>query len=89
MYDVSYAEKKNEIMNNNNKFFELGKKQVILGQAIEDMKKIQSELSQNSSTAKTIGNAVYISYAVIMPLNVILNAFDLKAANNLYQRIVK
>lgn len=70
-------------------FVILGKKQVAIQEGIELLLQVQLELKRAQSSANTWGSVAVLANLTLIPLNVIVNAFELKKANTLYQRLVQ
>lgn len=75
-------------MNLVTQFHMLGKKQLAIQEGIDLLRQIQMELSRTKSSADAWGMVAVMANVTLIPLNIIVNAFELKAANSLYQMLV-
>jgi hypothetical protein len=64
-------------------------RQLIISEGIMDLEEIQKDLNSNVSSAQFWGNLAVVMHAALIPLNVIVNAFEVKAATSIYQTLVK
>jgi hypothetical protein len=64
-------------------------KQLKISDSIKMMREIQVDLGKSMRTANAWGFTAVIANAALVPLNVIVNAFELKKANSLYQLAVR
>lgn len=64
-------------------------KQYSASEAVDSLRQIERELLLNRNWAKTWGQVAVISHALLVPLNVIVNAFEAKPVASLYQTFVK
>lgn len=76
-------------MNFVQQFEMLGRKQLAIQDGISLLNQIRIELSQARATADAWGTAAVIANVTLIPLNVIVNALELKAANTAYQVLVR
>jgi hypothetical protein len=76
-------------MNLGQQFQTLGRKQLAIQEGIDLMMQCQSELARNRTSADAWGAAAIMANVALIPLNVIVNAFELKAATSLYQAVVR
>jgi len=76
-------------MNLYHQFDQLGKRQIILQEGIELMKKVQLDFKQEKANASAWGFTAVMANVVLVPLNCIVNAFELKTANDIYKTLVK
>lgn len=76
-------------MNLVHEFQVLGHKQNTIQQGTNDLRKIQNELSGTMALASSWGLTAIIANAALIPLNAIINSFELKRANSLYQTAVR
>ncbi|WP_225000335.1 hypothetical protein [Cesiribacter sp. SM1] len=67
----------------------LAKKQLALQEGIELMKQIQIDLNRQMMSANVWGLTAVAANATLIPLNVIINSFELKKANSIYQTLVR
>ena len=71
------------------KFQMLGSKQLAIQEGIDLLRSMQLDLSRTRSAADTWGTVAVLANVTLIPLNVIVNAFELKGANSLYQSLVR
>lgn len=76
-------------MNYGRQFYILGNKQLAIQEGIICLQQIQSNLLVDQGAAAAWGKVAVLANVVIIPINVILNAFDLKKANTFYQIFVR
>jgi hypothetical protein len=76
-------------MNLIQQFHMLGQRQFAFEEGVTMLRHTKIELTQARSMAITWGQVTVISNAVLVPLNCIINAFELGAANTAYQKVVK
>lgn len=67
----------------------LGRKQLILQEGIDMLKQTQLDFKKNKESANSWGFISVMSNVVLVPLNCIVNAFELGSANTIYQIAVK
>lgn len=67
----------------------LGRKQLAIQEGIELLRQLQVELSRTRATADVWGRVAILANVTLIPLNVIVNAFELKAASSVYQILVQ
>lgn len=67
----------------------LAHRQMLFSEGIRDLEAIQKELNSNRSSAEFWGNFAVAMNAALIPLNVILNAFEVKGATSIFQTLVK
>ena len=67
----------------------LGSKQLAIQEGMDLLRQIQQELVRNKTAADVWGFTAVMANLTIIPLNIIVNAFELKAANSAYQSLVK
>jgi hypothetical protein len=67
----------------------LGRKQLAVGEGLALLRDIRRELLAHSRSAEAWGSTAVLSNLVLIPLNVIVNSFELGAVNSLYQRVVR
>jgi hypothetical protein len=75
-------------MNLAQQFEVLGRKQLAIQEGIDLLRQTQFELSSSRASADAWGMAAVMANVTLIPLNVIVNAFELKAANTVYQMLV-
>lgn len=66
-----------------------GRKQLAIQEGIDLLRNLQFDLSRTRSAADVWGTVAVLANVTIIPLNIIVNAFELKAANSLYQILVR
>ncbi|WP_024297127.1 hypothetical protein [Methylomicrobium lacus] len=76
-------------MNLVQQFEMLGRKQLAIQEGIDLLRQIQIDLSRARAAADAWGVAAVMSNVTLIPLNIIVNAFELKAANTAYQVLVR
>ena len=76
-------------MNLARQFEMLGTKQLAIQEGIDLLRGIQPELSRAKAAADAWGTVAVVANVTLIPLNVIVNAFELKGASSLYQRLVR
>ncbi|MGC3987165.1 MAG: hypothetical protein QM777_21835 [Pseudorhodoferax sp.] len=76
-------------MNLNQQFHMLGKRQLAIEDGLQLLRHTKIELLQARSSATTWGQVAVVANAVLIPLNCILNAFELGAATTVYQKVVQ
>lgn len=76
-------------MNLAQQFDLLGRKQLAVQEGIQMLGGIQRELAQTRASADAWGLTAVLANATLIPLNVIVNAFELKTANTAYQILVR
>lgn len=76
-------------MNTAQDMAKVAQKQRILMEGIELLGKIQIELGQARASADAWGMVAVVSNATLIPLNAIINAFELGAAKSAYQILVR
>lgn len=64
------------------------KKELIAQEGLEMLKELQQDLSRNIAWANIVGTTAVIANLIIVPLNCIINAFGMKKAKGLYQKVV-
>lgn len=64
-------------------------RQAAVGDGLAAMRIARSELQKNMASARMWGNIAVISNAIILPLNVIVNAFPAPSAKTVYQKLVR
>ena len=67
----------------------LGRKQLAIQEGIDLLRNTQLDLSRARSAADAWGTVAVLANVTLIPLNVIVNAFELKGANSLYQSLVQ
>jgi len=67
----------------------LATRQLIVAEGIKDMEEIERTLFSDIGSAQAWGNLAVMMQASLIPLNVIINAFQVKKATSIYQSIVK
>ena len=67
----------------------LGRKQLAVDEGLALLRGIRRELLAHSRSAEAWGSTAVLSNLVLIPLNVIVNSFELGAVNSLYQRVVR
>jgi hypothetical protein len=70
-------------------FQTLGQKQIAIQEGIDMLSQIQSAQSQDRALASLWGNIAVMANVIIIPLNVVINACELKKASIIYQKIVQ
>ena len=76
-------------MNSADEFRKLGAKQLGIQAAIDLLTQTQNELGQARASADKWGMVAVVSNVTLIPLNVIVNAFELSAAKGVYQSLVR
>jgi hypothetical protein len=76
-------------MNFANEFRKLGEKQLGLQGAIDLLTQVQNELGQAKASADKWGMVAVMSNVTLIPLNAIINSFQLSAAKSVYQELVR
>jgi hypothetical protein len=66
----------------------LGRKQLAIQEGIDLLRGLQIDLSDTRSSADAWGATAVLANFTLIPLNVVINAFELKGAGSLYQRLV-
>jgi len=74
-------------MNLAQQFEVLGQKQLAAQQGIELLKQAKHELLLSRSSADLWGSTAVLTSFIVIPLNCIVNAFELKAANSRFQAL--
>ena len=64
-------------------------KQLAVNEGIQLLQQTRRELNQARSAAKAWGLTAVLANATLIPLNCIVNAFELKSANTAYQLLVR
>ena len=67
----------------------LGRKQLAMEEGLELLRQLQQELAQTKASAEAWGMVAMLSNLTLIPLNCIVNAFELKAANSVYQLLAR
>ncbi len=67
----------------------LGRKQLAIQEGIHLLEMLRGDLSRSRASADAWGVAAVMANVTLIPLNVIVNAFELKAANTAYQAFVR
>lgn len=70
-------------------FQQLSRRQMIVGSGLEAMRAARTQLQKDIATGKFWGGVGIVANALLLPLNVIINAFELKGATTAYQALVK
>jgi hypothetical protein len=76
-------------MNLAQQFELLGRKQLRAEEGLRMLTQIQVELTRDAAAAKAWGLTAALANVTLIPLNVIVNALDLKAAQTAYQVLVR
>ncbi len=76
-------------MNLATQFETLGRKQLAIQDGIQLLTQVRSDLARTRSAADAWGTIAVLSNVTLIPLNVVLNAFELKSANTMYQVLVQ
>lgn len=76
-------------MNATQQFEILGRKQLALQEGVQLMQQVRTELARNAAAADAWGTTAVLANVALIPLNVIVNAFELKGANSVYQALVR
>ncbi len=76
-------------MNPYQQFESLGRKQATMQDTISMLQQSLTELQQVKAGADFWGMVAIVSNAALMPLNCIINAFELGAAQSVYQSLVR
>lgn len=76
-------------MRSEHEFVMLGRKQLAYHEGIEMLRGIQVELARARAGADTWGFVAILANVTLIPLNVVVNAFELKAVGSLYQSLVR
>ena len=84
-----YFKDRRFIMDLVSQFQMLGRKQLAIQDGIDLLRNIQVDLSHARSAADAWGTIAIMANVTLIPLNVIVNAFELKGANSLYQTLVR
>lgn len=67
----------------------LGRKQIAVQEGIDLLRQAQQEFNRHRASANAWGATAVVANVALIPLNVIVNAFELKAAQNAYQFLVQ
>jgi hypothetical protein len=67
----------------------LARKQIAVQEGIELLRQAQQEFGRHRASADAWGATAVVANVALIPLNVIVNAFELKAAQNAYQFLVQ
>lgn len=67
----------------------LGKKQLAVHEGIVLLREAQADLARSSKLAEVWGTIGVFANITLIPLNVIVNSYDLKGVNGLYQTLVR
>lgn len=67
----------------------MGRKQLAIQEGIDLLRNIQLELSRTRTAADAWGTIAVMANVTLIPLNIIVTAFELKGANSLYQSLVR
>lgn len=70
-------------------FETLGRKQLAIQDGIQLLAQVRGDLARARSAAEAWGTVAVLSNVTLIPLNVVLNAFELKSANTMYQVLVQ
>lgn len=70
-------------------FHKLSQKQLAVSAGVAAMREARVALQQDMNSARFWGNAAVFANAALLPLNVMVNAFEVKGAVTLYQTVVK
>ncbi|GEO04185.1 hypothetical protein AAE02nite_18490 [Adhaeribacter aerolatus] len=76
-------------MNLMHQYNAIARKQLNIAEGINLLKQVQTDLNRTMLTANAWGFTAVIANASLIPLNVIINAFEIKKANSLYQALVR
>jgi len=76
-------------MNFAQQFEILGRKQLVIQEGIDLLRQVQAELRRSKVSAEGWSMAAILANAALIPLNCVVNAFELKAANTAYQALVR
>lgn len=67
----------------------LGRKQLAIQEGILLLQEAQTELARARAAADAWGVTAILANATLIPLNIIVNAFELKSVNSLYQALIR
>lgn len=67
----------------------IGRKQLAIQEGIHLLLSLRSDLARTRSMANAWGTVAVIANATLIPLNVVVNALELKTATSLYQLLVQ
>lgn len=70
-------------------FHKMSQRQLVAGAGLEAMRDARNQLQKDIASGKMWGGVAIVANALILPLNIIVNAFEVKTATSLYQAIVK
>lgn len=70
-------------------FETLGRRQLAIQDGIQMLTQLRGELARTRSAAEAWGTVAVLSNITLIPLNVVLNAFELKSASAMYQVLVQ
>ena len=70
-------------------FQKLSQKQLAVSSGVAAMREARVALQQDMAAGRFWGNVAVFANAALLPLNVLINAFEMKAAVSLYQAVVK
>jgi hypothetical protein len=70
-------------------FEALGRRQLALDEGIRMLQQIRLELSRDGAAAEAWGLTAVLANVTLIPLNVIVNAFELGAAKSVYEVVVR
>jgi hypothetical protein len=70
-------------------FDKLAKRQRVIGEGLDAMRAARTQLQKDIASGQKWATVAVLSNAVLLPLNIILNAFDVGAVVSIYQAIVK
>lgn len=76
-------------MNLAQKYAQLGRRQNVIQEGINDLKRILAELADDRAAMDRWGTTAVMANVVLVPLNCIVNAFELGSVNTAYQHVAK
>lgn len=76
-------------MNPAQQFHLLGRKQLAIQEGVDLLRQVQQELARTRRGGDAWGTIAVIANVTLIPLNAIVNAFELKTAQTVYQALVR
>ncbi len=67
----------------------LGQKQYAIQDGLSLLQEVRSEMQRNRAKANLWGNLAVVANLVILPLNIVINAFQAKQATSAFRRVVQ
>ena len=71
------------------KYKMLSQKQMLQGDLVATLEEINNQLANDLHSGRAWGEVAVVSLAVLVPLNAILNAFEMKAPASMFEMFVK